>query len=184
MQITRLYMASSPVTSCGFLPTGELRNLLLKRSPGFSDFHKSCRMGNRCCTLPLPVAAQTKIMVQSLKSGEPKELFAGLTARYLPTGHIVYKLPNNNNLFAIPFDLDRLEVQVDRFPVVEGVRQYAISDSGTLVYIPGTAAAAAPGQRTLVWVDRKGKEEPLAAAPNDYRIPRISPDGTRVALSR
>ena len=55
-------------------------------------------------------------MVQSLKSGETKELFAGVDARYLPTGHIVYMLPNNSNLFAIPFDLDRLEVKVDQFP--------------------------------------------------------------------
>ena len=39
------------------------------------------------------------------------------------------------------------------------------------------------GQRTLVWVDRKGKEEPIAATPNDYRTPRISPDGTKVALT-
>ena len=46
--------------------------------------------------------------------------------------------------------------------------QYAVSDSGTLVYIPGTAAMLHQLSRTLVWVDRKGKEEPLAAPPNDY----------------
>ena len=46
-----------------------------------------------------------KIIVQSLKSGERKELFEGDTARYLPTGHIVYAL--GNNLFAVPFDLER-----------------------------------------------------------------------------
>jgi hypothetical protein len=41
--------------------------------------------------------------------------------------------------------------------------------------------AAAPQKCTLVWVDRNGKEEPLAAAPSDvYRAFRISPDGTRV----
>jgi dipeptidyl aminopeptidase/acylaminoacyl peptidase len=34
-----------------------------------------------------------------------------------------------------------------------------------------------------VWVDREGKEEPLAAAPHDYGPLRISPDGTRVAFS-
>jgi hypothetical protein len=35
---------------------------------------------------------------------------------------------------------------------------------------------------TLVWVDRKGREEPLDAEPNRYVYPRLSPDGTRVAL--
>jgi eukaryotic-like serine/threonine-protein kinase len=125
---------------------------------------------------------QPRIMVQSLKSGEPRELFAGFAVRYLPTGHIVYTLPNNNNIFAIPFDLDRLEVVGGQVPMVEGVSEIAISDSGTLVYIPQTPSAAAPG-RTLVWVDKNGKEEPLGAPPNNYRYPNISPDGTRVAVT-
>jgi Tol biopolymer transport system component len=58
----------------------------------------------------------------------------------------------------------------------------AISDSGTLVYIPETPAAGALGV-TLVWVNQEGKEEPLGAPPNTYYQPKISPDGTRVALS-
>ena len=129
---------------------------------------------------------QSRIVVQSLKSGERKELFAGLAARYLPTGHIVYGLQNNNNLFAVPFDLDRLEVTGGAIPIVEGVTSpmhCAISDSGTMVYMPGASNAQPSNQRTLVWVDRKGKEEPLAASPSEYRTPRISPDGTRVALT-
>jgi len=59
-----------------------------------------------------------------------------------------------------------------------GTPQYAVSDSGTLVYVPGTAAA----QRTLVWVGRNGKEEPVAAPANAYSHPSISPDGMQVAL--
>jgi serine/threonine-protein kinase len=136
--------------------------------------------------LTTDVVPQLRIVVQSLKSGERKELFAGIAARYLSTGHIVYGLSNNNNLFAIPFDLDRLEVTGGAVPIVEGVispLHYAVSDSGTLVYIPGKTSAVPSTQRTLVWVDRKGKEEPLSAAPNDYRVPRISPDGTKVALT-
>jgi serine/threonine-protein kinase len=74
-------------------------------------------------------------------------------------------------------------------PVVEGIFRngsllhYAVSDSGTLVYIPGTTTAAAPSGRTLVWVDRNGKEEPLGAPPDYYFVPKISPDGTRVAVA-
>jgi serine/threonine-protein kinase len=34
-----------------------------------------------------------------------------------------------------------------------------------------------------VWVDRSGKEEPVAAPPRTYVTPRTSPDGTRVALA-
>ena len=127
--------------------------------------------------------AQPRIMVQSLKSGELKELFAGSILRYLPTGHIVYWPANSDNLFAIPFDLDRLEVKGGPVPVIEGVQQAAISDSGTLVYIPETSSATASDQRTLVWIDRNGKEEPLGAPPNVYMYPKTSPDGTRVALT-
>ena len=36
MKITQLYMASSAVASCGFLPTGGLQNLSLKLKSGDS----------------------------------------------------------------------------------------------------------------------------------------------------
>ena len=125
---------------------------------------------------------QQKILVQSLKTGETKELFAGYNAQYLPTGHIVYRLPNNRNLFAIPFNLDRLEVTGGGVPIVEGITSYyAISNAGTLAYIPETSGGATT-KRTLLWVNREGKEEPLSAAPNAYMNFRISPDGKRVAL--
>jgi Tol biopolymer transport system component len=125
-------------------------------------------------------------MVQSLKSGERKELIEGKAARYFPTGHIVYNRVDSN-LYAVRFDIDALKVIGGPVPVVEGVLQtggalqYAVSDAGTLVYVPGPVSSSASG-RTLVWVERKGKEQPLAAQPNDYRSPHISPDGTRLAL--
>ncbi len=129
--------------------------------------------------------APAKVMVQSLQSGERKELFEGDTAKYLSTEHIVYAA--GNNLLAVPFDLNTLKVAGGSVPLVEGVMrtggapQYAVSDSGTLVYVPGTAGAAFAGH-TLVWVSRDGKEEPLPAEPHDYSTARISPDGTKVAL--
>jgi hypothetical protein len=99
-------------------------------------------------------------------------------------------LVNNNtgNLLAIPFDLDSLEVKGGSVPLLEGIGAHAISDSGTLIYVPrpavaAGAASAASSANTLVWVDRQGKEEPLGAAPDDYRGLKISPDGTKVALS-
>ena len=58
---------------------------------------------------------------------------------------------------------------------------FAISSQGALVYVPRDALAEA-GQRTLVWVDRQGHEDPIKAPPRAYFYPRLSPDGTRVAL--
>ena len=124
------------------------------------------------------------IVVQSLESGKRKDLCAGAGAHYLPTGHLVYGLPHKNSLFAVPFDLRALEVKGGPVPIVEGVYiMFACSNSGTLVYVTGTTGAGALPQHTLVWVDRNGKEEPLAAPPNTYEHPKISPDGKRVALT-
>jgi serine/threonine-protein kinase len=48
-----------------------------------------------------------------------------------------------------------------------------------LVYI---ASEAGGTNKTVVWVDREGQEEILGIEPSGYIYPRISPDGTRVAL--
>jgi serine/threonine protein kinase len=127
-----------------------------------------------------------KIAVQSLKSQERKILFQGDCAWYLPTGHLVYAL--DYNLHAVPFNLGTLQPGAS-VPVIEGLfrqrpsyaPQYAVSASGTLVYLPKATDAPAT-ERMLVWVDKMGKEEPLKLPPRLYRNPRISPDGKKVAL--
>jgi len=138
-----------------------------------------------------PDIVDSQIVIHSLQSGEQEVLFKGLGARYLPTGHIVYGLTNNsrNNHFAVPFDLDKLKVTGGSISVLEGVRGSAFPDSGTLVYVPQPAVAAGaegttPSGNTLVWVDREGNEERLVgAAPDNYQGLKISPDGTKVALT-
>ncbi len=86
----------------------------------------------------------------------------------------------------VPFDLAALEVTGDSVPVVQGVRQsassfvdYAISDNGTLVYVPSTGGL----ESTLVWVDRQGLATPLIEDRQAYNRPRLSPDGQRVAVA-
>jgi serine/threonine-protein kinase len=61
-----------------------------------------------------------------------------------------------------------------------GTAHYGLSDEGTIVYVGG-AVTTAPA-RALVWVDRKNREEAIAAPPRSYLVPRLSPDGTQVAL--
>jgi serine/threonine protein kinase len=124
-----------------------------------------------------------KIAVQSIESGQRKVLFTGNNARYLPTGHIVYNF--ESNIFAVPFDPETLEAIGREAIIVEGVLpSYAISDAGTLVYLAGIFDTDTLPQQTLVWVDKEGNEEPLdALTPNEYSYPKISPDGTKVALT-
>ena len=122
-----------------------------------------------------------QIAVQSFDSYEPKILFPGVAPRYVSTGHIVYAV--DDSLFAVGFDLDTLEAVGGPVPMVGGVQmnpsQYALSDSGTLVYVPvGTANV----QRTLVWVDREGQEELINMPLQGYSAPRLSPDGGQIAL--
>ena len=126
-------------------------------------------------------AGRERIRVQSLKTGEAKDLFEGYGAQFLPTGHLVYTL--DDNVFAVRFDPDRLEVIGGPVPVVESVIDCLVSDSGTMAYIPRSGPGIPYNRRTLVWVDREGKEEPIAAEPGSYLDPRISPDGTRIALT-
>lgn len=62
-----------------------------------------------------------------------------------------------------------------------GAASFGVAQNGSLVYSRGEGQVAARAV-SLVWVDREGNEEPLAAQPGAYNDPRISPDGTRVAL--
>lgn len=48
---------------------------------------------------------------------------------------------------------------------------------------PAAADAEAIGvSRTLVWIDRQGRRSPLPVPPRGYVYPRLSPDGTRIAV--
>ena len=103
---------------------------------------------------------ESQAVVQSLESGEQTVLFPGVHVRYVPTGHIVYTI--GDVLYAVPFDLATLGVTGGHVPLVEGVQpaspQYAVSDSGTLVYIPGGAPTV---ESTMALVDRDGVLERL-----------------------
>ena len=99
-------------------------------------------------------------------------------AVYTSSGHFVYW--QGGNLMAAPFNLKQLSITGPSVPVVEGTLplQWSISSTGTLIYAPGSMQAA---QLKLVWVDRKGIEQPVNAPPHTYVLPRISPDGRHVA---
>ena len=102
----------------------------------------------------------------------------GYNATYVPSGHLVYF--RESTLMGVPFDAETGEVTGSSVPMLEGIRErYGISTSGTLAYI---AAGEDESGDVLVWVDRDGREEPLPLPPGRHRSPRVSPDGTRVAV--
>jgi serine/threonine protein kinase/Tol biopolymer transport system component len=135
----------------------------------------------------------TLIVAQSLATGQRKVIVqGGADARYVGTGHLVFL--RRGTLMAVPFDAKRLDVtgtavglvsnvmqSANTLPVQldSGAGQFAISESGSLVY--ATGGVPSPDRWTLVWVDRTGTSENLPLPPAAYAAPRLSPDGRRLA---
>ena len=142
--------------------------------------------GGRAVLLTEDRADSRTLLILDLKTGTSKPLLEGFAGRYLPTGHLVFV--RGDVLWTAAFDLDRLDVQGSPVPVVEGIRsdlvapgyavQMAFATTGALAYVPGTVSE----QRSLVWVDRQGREQLLGAEPRAYSNPRVSPDGSRIAV--
>ena len=59
---------------------------------------------------------------------------------------------------------------------VTGAVHFDVALNGSLVY------AQRPGPARLTWVNRNGQEQMIPADPRPFRHPRVSPDGTRVAV--
>jgi hypothetical protein len=127
-----------------------------------------------------------RIDLWDLQSKAKKTLIVGGTsAAYSPSGHIVYA--RAGKLLAVPFDASRREVTGAPFEVVDGVlmsgntgaAEFSLTQHGDLAYVPGPGV---DGHRTLVWVDRSGKSEPLPLPPASYLYPRLSPDGRYLAV--
>jgi serine/threonine-protein kinase len=132
------------------------------------------------------VGAQTgSIHALTLSTGTRKLILEDATQpRYAAPDHLIYA--NGTDLFAVAFDPARLEVTGDPVRVADevsgnpyGTVFYAVSATGTLVYVTGGATA---GQFVPVWVDRAGREEPIGAPPKVYVSLRLSPDGGRIAM--
>jgi serine/threonine-protein kinase len=132
------------------------------------------------------IAAGGQIALLDLQTGQWRVLIPGGSfARYAPSGHIVYGA--GGTLRAVGFDLERLQLVGDPVPVLEhvmtkgsGAANFDLAQNGTLAYLSGDAMGGS--LRSLAWIDRDGREEPITAPTRAYAYPRLSPDGTKVAL--
>ena len=137
-------------------------------------------------TISTASQADRSVAVLDLKTRKRKTLIrGGGDAQYVETGHLIFAAAGA--LRAVRFDPVRLEVLSDPVTVLDrvlikatGAANYAVSRAGTLVYI-GAGVSEMTAPRAMLWVDRKGHEEPTGAPPRAYGTPRLSPDGTRVA---
>jgi serine/threonine-protein kinase len=136
---------------------------------------------------------ESRIVVLSLDSGERKTLLeGGSTALYSSSGHLIFR--RGTGLMAVSFDPDELEIIGEPVPVLEGIRgsgpgggpSFSLSNAGTLAFLPDSGPApviyASSAGSSLVWVDRDGSEILVTQEKRSFGVPRISPDGSRVAL--
>jgi serine/threonine-protein kinase len=119
---------------------------------------------------------QSRIILE--RGGSPT-FVAGRDAGH---SHVVYA--ESGRLIVVAFNVDTLALEGTAVPLVENVAmrpngdaaQYAVSDAGTLVFREGT-------MHELVSVDRtSGAVRPLSASQRRFAMPRLSPDGRRVAV--
>ena len=134
---------------------------------------------------------QAEVIAQQI-GGEPRVLVrGGSDAIYAPSGHLVYAV--GAVLYAIAFDVTRLETSGGPVAIVNGVQRaatpgantasanFGLSDRGALVYLNAVPATAVP-ESSLGVVDRDGRIRRLDVPKGNYRNPRVSPNGRSVAV--
>jgi Tol biopolymer transport system component len=128
------------------------------------------------------------IVVTAVENGEQTILFeGGFAPRYVPTGHLL--VAQEDLLLGMTFDVETLEVG-PAVPVLrglttdfgEGVADYDVSESGTLVFLTG----ALEREGWLVRLTPGREPERLNRQPTNFNyLPLdLSPDGRRVAVDR
>jgi serine/threonine protein kinase len=126
------------------------------------------------------------LVVVALDSGTRKIVQRGAYhGRYLSTGYLVYL--HEGALFSVRFDLGRLEAIGQLVQVLQGLQtnaipgsaELAVSDRGTLAYVPG---ADTGGSAPIHWMDRSGQATLLRGTPANWANLRFAPDGRRLAV--
>jgi serine/threonine-protein kinase len=126
------------------------------------------------------------LAIRPLSGGARKVVLRGAYhGRYVGSGHLLFV--REGTLFAIPFDLARLETTGTPVPIVErliattlsGAAQFAVSESGTLAYAQGDEAATGT---VISWMRADGKLSPLRPMNAIWESLAISPDGSRFAV--
>jgi Tol biopolymer transport system component len=124
--------------------------------------------------------------VLSLAGKSSKILIRGGTyGRYLPSGHLVYV--NRGKLFAVPFNLDKLEIRGVPAPVLEdvsyssifGYAQFDFAADGTFIY----RRSSGKGASQIVWLDSAGNTKPWPSKAEIFQYPRLSPNGKQLSAS-
>jgi serine/threonine-protein kinase len=137
---------------------------------------------------------RAEVVALNLETGRDSTVLRdAMDPRYVDTGQLLFM--RQGTLWAVDFDLERLEVEGEPGIVLEdvmqavgmpssgwetGAAQLALSRSGHLAYASGGVFPAVSLELVRVGLD--GVAEPLGLNREDYMPPRISPDGERLVF--
>jgi dipeptidyl aminopeptidase/acylaminoacyl peptidase len=128
--------------------------------------------------------ASPETFVRSLDRDDASSVLQNAAALYARSGHLVFS--RGSGLHAIAFDPRARRTSGDAV-VVEEIRDlnvykqydFALSDEGTLAYLPDVADAS---RTRLVAVDSRGAAATFSVEPRFFSDPRLSPDGDQLAV--
>jgi len=132
--------------------------------------------------------SDSSIVAQSLETNERRELVTrGREVRVTRNGYLTYV--QDGTLFAMPFDVDRVEVTGGAVAMVVGVHtsaldetgaaSYDVSDDGVLVFAPPASFSDRPVQ--LAFRDGQGNEEVLPSGTRRFFQFVLSPNQKTIA---
>jgi Tol biopolymer transport system component len=195
-------IAGQPAVGLFRIPeAGGASSLILDRKEGKVYYEQQVLPGGKAILYTTRVqtadADTASIEVMTLADRKTKTLVPGTSGHYVPSGHLLYT--TRGTLFAVPFDLAKLETNGSALPIQDGIAYVGESGSarfsvspaghGTLLYQKG-GVFSLPGingvrgtPSTVEYLDSLGKSQPLITEPGVFTFPRISPDGRRLLLS-
>ena len=123
------------------------------------------------------------ISIISIDSGKRTQITDyGNDPWYLPTGHLVFT--QYGRLMVVSLDTDSKKIQGEVVSILDDLRtengtgQYAVSNQGTMIYVPGVDAI----KSNLILRSFEGEETTLPLDADYYGQTQVSPDGEMLVL--
>jgi eukaryotic-like serine/threonine-protein kinase len=128
----------------------------------------------------LLLSTKGQILLHNLGTGQRRVLGNGHRPVYAPSGHVVFeKAMFKDEIWALPFSLERLEPTGEAFPVAKNAQAPSVARDGTLVYLQPALAQ----QKQLIWRNRDGRKLAEIGQPQkQILLPSLSPDGQFVGV--
>jgi hypothetical protein len=139
-----------------------IESSVLQESPDTPHFLPT-QAGSRILLL----STKGQIMLHNLGTGKRRVLGNGHRPVYAPSGHVVFeKAMFKDEIWALPFSLERLEPTGEAFPVAKNAQAPSVARDGTLVYLQSALAE----RKQLIWRNRDGRKLLKLASPRSRSL--------------